>query len=55
MLLQIFHGVAPGPVPITREGLFSSLVPVILGNIVCGSVLVGFAYHLIYRRTAELK
>jgi formate/nitrite transporter len=30
-------------------GMFSSLVPVILGNLVGGSVFVGLVYHLIYR------
>jgi formate transporter len=32
------------------SGYFRSLVPVILGNIVGGSVLVAFVYYLIYRR-----
>jgi formate/nitrite transporter FocA (FNT family) len=31
-------------------GFYSNLVPVTLGNIVGGSVLVGLVYHLIYRR-----
>ena len=33
-------------------GLFGNLVPVILGNLVGGSVLVGLVYHVIYRRGA---
>jgi formate/nitrite transporter FocA (FNT family) len=31
----------------------SNLVPVIAGNLVGGSVLVGLAYHVIYRRGAR--
>jgi len=31
-------------------GLLSNLVPVILGNLIGGSVLVGLIYHVIYRR-----
>lgn len=31
-------------------GMFQNLVPVILGNLVGGSVLVAMVYHLIYRR-----
>ncbi len=35
---------------ITWPGFFSNLVPVILGNLIGGSVLVGVVYHIIYRR-----
>jgi formate transporter len=31
----------------------ANLVPVIAGNLVGGSVLVGLTYHVIYRRSAE--
>jgi formate/nitrite transporter FocA (FNT family) len=31
-------------------GFYANLLPVTLGNIVGGSVLVGLVYHLIYRR-----
>ncbi|MBV1951169.1 MAG: formate/nitrite transporter family protein [Cycloclasticus sp.] len=31
-------------------GLLTNLVPVILGNLIGGSVLVGLIYHVIYRR-----
>lgn len=56
MLLQTLDAAAPGPAPvITLGGLFRNLVPVILGNIVGGSVLVGLVYHVIYRRPVELK
>jgi formate/nitrite transporter len=33
-------------------GMFGNLVPVILGNLVGGSVFVGLVYHLIYRVAA---
>ena len=32
--------------------MFDNLVPVILGNLVGGSVCVGLVYHLIYRVAA---
>lgn len=35
---------------VTFAGLFSNLVPVVLGNIVGGGVFVAFIYHVIYRR-----
>jgi formate transporter len=39
---------------LTWFGLWHNLIPVILGNVVGGSVLVGLVYHVIYRRgTAE--
>ncbi len=33
-------------------GLWSNLVPVVLGNIVGGSVMVALVYHVVYRRGA---
>jgi formate/nitrite transporter len=33
-------------------GMFGNLIPVILGNLVGGSVFVGLVYHLIYRVAA---
>ena len=45
---------AAGPVPgvgaVTWGGMFANLAVVIAGNLVGGSVLVGLAYHVIYRR-----
>lgn len=38
-----------GTANITWGGFFANLIPVILGNILGGSVLVGLVYHLIYR------
>jgi formate transporter len=50
MLLQMFGDVGATPAPITWTGFFGNLAPVILGNIIGGSVLVGLVYHVIYRR-----
>jgi formate/nitrite transporter len=50
MLLQNFDNIGVNSNTITLAGFFGNLVPVILGNIVGGSVLVGLVYHLIYRR-----
>jgi formate/nitrite transporter len=51
MLLQTFGNLGAGAHAVTWIGFFGNLVPVILGNIVGGSVLVGLVYHVIYRRT----
>jgi formate transporter len=53
MLLQTFDHVAVGAGSLTWAGFFGNLVPVILGNIIGGSVLVGLVYHVIYRRTTD--
>lgn len=50
MLLQTFDHIGVTANTITWVGFFSNLVPVILGNIIGGSVLVGLVYHVIYRR-----
>jgi formate/nitrite transporter len=50
MLLQTFDPIGGSAPAITWLGFFSNLVPVILGNIIGGSVLVGLVYHVIYRR-----
>lgn len=47
MLLQVAG--ETGAADITWGGFFANLIPVILGNILGGSVLVGLVYHLIYR------
>jgi formate/nitrite transporter len=49
MLLQNFDNIGVNADTITWVGFFGNLVPVILGNIVGGSVLVGLVYYLIYR------
>ncbi len=50
MLLQTVNGEA---IDITVFAMLRSLVPVILGNLVGGSVLVGLVYHLIYGRNLQ--
>jgi formate transporter len=52
MLLQNFDAAGANMAAITWVGFFSNLVPVILGNIFGGSVLVALVYYLIYRRAA---
>jgi formate transporter len=52
MMLQA-SGVGPADaIPLGWAGLFGNLAPVIAGNLVGGSVLVGLIYHVIYRRKA---
>ncbi|MBI5938216.1 MAG: formate/nitrite transporter family protein [Betaproteobacteria bacterium] len=50
MLLKASGVVAAQADVITWSGFLSNLVPVILGNLIGGSVLVGLVYHVIYRR-----
>jgi formate/nitrite transporter len=49
-LIQTFGGGA-GADAVTWTGVIGNLVPVVLGNIVGGGVLVGLVYHLVYQRT----
>ena len=51
MLLQTFENAGVSGNAVTWAGFFGNLVPVILGNIIGGSVLVGLVYHVIYRRS----
>ncbi|MES2385910.1 MAG: formate/nitrite transporter family protein [Polaromonas sp.] len=53
MLLQTFDQVGLEAGRLTWPGFFGNLLPVILGNIMGGSVLVGLVYHVIYRRTPD--
>ena len=55
MLLQTFADAGTAAHTITWAGFLRNLVPVILGNIVGGSVLVGLVYHVIYRRGGDKK
>jgi formate transporter len=55
MLIQTFDAAGTLADTVTWAGLFRNLVPVILGNIIGGSVLVGLVYHVIYRRGANNK
>ncbi len=45
----------PGAEAITLYAMLRNLGPVILGNIVGGSVLVALVYHVIYRRPVKLE
>jgi formate/nitrite transporter len=53
MLLETFGDAAPGAHAVTWLGFLGNLVPVILGNIIGGSVLVGLVYYVIYRRAPD--
>ena len=50
LLLRGHSAVVPGMDAITWAGFLGNLVPVILGNIVGGSIFVAFVYYVIYRR-----
>jgi formate/nitrite transporter len=52
MLLQHFGPLA-GTTPVTWSGMLGNLLPVIAGNLVGGSVLVGLTYYVIYGRQAK--
>ncbi len=47
---QQAHGVAAGQGAVTWVGMLNNWVPVLLGNVVGGSVLVAGLYYVIYRR-----
>ena len=48
MLLQ--HGGLSGDAAVTWSGMLGNLLPVILGNVLGGAVLVAGVYHVIYKR-----
>ena len=50
MLVKTFGNIGTSADAISWFGFFSNIVPVILGNLIGGSVLVGLVYHIIYRR-----
>lgn len=52
MLVQSGSGPAAGTPAVTLAGMGANLAIVIAGNLLGGSVLVGLAYHVIYRRKA---
>jgi formate/nitrite transporter len=52
MLLQHF-GPLGSTTAVTWDGMLGNLLPVIAGNLVGGSVLVGLTYYLIYGRPAR--
>ncbi len=50
MLVKAFGNAGMDADAISWVGFFSNLVPVILGNLIGGSVLVGLVYYIVYRR-----
>jgi formate/nitrite transporter FocA (FNT family) len=52
MAMLIQAGGAQAAAPILWSGFAANLIPVVLGNIVGGSVLVGVVFHIIYRPRA---
>lgn len=50
LLIQAFGGAAMAGPPLDWSGVVTNLTPVLLGNLVGGSVLVGLVFHVIYRR-----
>jgi formate transporter len=50
LLIKTFGDAGTTADAITWFGFLNKLVPVILGNLVGGSLLVGLVYHIIYRR-----
>lgn len=50
MLEKAFNTTNLAAETVTWIGFFNNLLPVILGNLVGGSLLVGYVYHIIYRR-----
>lgn len=50
MLIKAFGETGTVAESVTLLGFIGNLIPVILGNLVGGSVLVGFVYHIIYQR-----
>ena len=55
MLIQHLGAPLPaGDSVVTLAGMFGNLLPVIAGNLIGGSVLVGLTYYLIYGRTPRV-
>lgn len=52
LLIQYFEPSTAGSLAITWGGMWGNLLPVILGNLIGGSVLVGMVYFVIYRAGA---
>lgn len=50
MLVQQSGGLPAGAALLTWEGMLGNLLPVIAGNLLGGSVLVGLSYYVIYQR-----
>lgn len=50
ILIKTFGSTGVTSDAVSWLGLLTNLIPVILGNLIGGSVLVGLVYHVIYRR-----
>ena len=50
MMIKSAGAAGEGLAAIGWTGFLGNLAPVILGNVVGGSVFVGLIYHIIYRR-----
>ena len=50
MMIEAFGDVGTQTEVISWMGMIKNLIPVIMGNLIGGSVLVGLVYHIIYRR-----
>lgn len=53
ILLQMGDPAMSATTSITWSGFLQNTVPVVGGNIIGGSVLVGLVGHIIYRRSAD--
>jgi len=53
MLIKTFGNAETAALAVSWTGFFNNIVPVILGNLLGGSVLVGLVYQVIYRRSSE--
>jgi len=53
MLIKAFSDTGVPADSVTWLGFLGNLVPVILGNLIGGSVMVGLVYHIIYQRAPE--
>jgi len=53
MLIKTFGNAETIAQSVSWAGFFGNLIPVILGNLMGGSVLVGLVYQVIYRRSCE--
>jgi len=53
ILIKTFGNAESVTQAVSWTGFFSNMIPVILGNLLGGSVLVGLVYQVIYRRTPK--
>ena len=53
MMIEYFDGINAANDAISWIGFFRNIIPVILGNLIGGCVLVGLVYHVIYRREVK--